>query len=70
MGAFQGGRNSFLYGWGDRILCCHCSTTTPPTQRNDFTGITELLGIEDLPEAMHDLQVIIGEQPGHAVFLF
>src|SRR5438445_8861053 len=70
MGAFQGCRNGFLYGWGDRILRCHCPTATPPAQRNDFTGITELLGIENLPEAIHDLQVIIGEQPGHAVFLF
>src|SRR4030095_11864298 len=70
MGAFQGCRNSFLYSWGDRILCRHGPTATPPTQRNDFTGITELLGIEDLPEAIHDLQVIVGEQPGHAFFLF
>src|SRR5262249_13690580 len=70
MGAFQGGCNGFLYGWGDRILRRHCPTTTPPTQRNDFTGITELLGIEDLPEAIHDLQVISVEQPGHPVFLF
>jgi len=70
MGAFQGCRNGFLYGWGDRILRRHCPTATPPTQRNDFTGITELLGIKDLPEAIHDLQVIVREQPGHAVFLF
>src|SRR5262245_31155878 len=70
MGAFQGCRNGFLYGWGDRVLRRHCSTATPPTQRNDFTGITEVLGIENLPEAIHDLQVIVGEQPGHAVFLF
>jgi hypothetical protein len=61
MGAFQGCRNSFLYGWGDRILGRHCPTATSPTQRNDFTGITELLGIEDLPEARHDLQVIVGK---------
>jgi len=61
MGAFQGGRNSFLYGRGDRILRRHCPTPTPPTQRNDFAGITELLRVEDLSEAMHDLEVIIGE---------
>jgi len=70
MSAFQGCRNGFLYGWSDRILRRHCPTATPPTQRNDFTGITELLGIENLPEAIHDLQVIVGEEPGHAVFLF
>src|SRR4030095_534480 len=69
MSAFQGCRNNFLYGWGDRILCRHCPTATPPTQRNDFTGITELLGIEDLTEAILDLQVMFGEHPGHAVFL-
>jgi len=55
MGAFQSCCNGFLYGWGDRILRCHSPTATPPAQRNDFAGITELLGIEDLTEAMHDL---------------
>jgi hypothetical protein len=70
MGAFQGCRDGFLYGRGDGVRCCHCPAATPPAQRNDFAGITELLRVEDLPEAMHDLQVIVAEQPGHAISLF
>src|SRR6266852_5233305 len=70
MRAFQGCCHGVTYGWGNGSLFCDCPTPTPPTQRNDFTGITELLGIEDLPEAIHDLKVIVGEQPGHAIFLF
>src|SRR5262245_17398943 len=70
MRAFHGRSHGLPHGRCDRLLRRHRPAPTPPAHGNDLTGVAELSRVEDLPQAVHDLEVVIAEQPGHAVLFF
>jgi hypothetical protein len=44
------------------------TTATTPMQRDHFPRVAQFPGVEDVAHAVHDFNVVIAEQPHHAVF--